>query len=298
MSSVVIPSGDGEINQYNLRGSAGSATRVYFVNGIRVSGEDHARTASLLSIVTDHPINGVYNKTSGAVSGLYFDLKQCVMDYLAVVGDRIGNRHVPNQRISDSEVELLMQNLIKRSIVWNQATASLFKDLVRNRSKMKYIVAHSQGNLITSNALFVLEEFLGSQSLQKVRVYSLASPSPAWPVGLSKYSDNQGGGRQVNGFMNDLVALLRPQNLAAKVGVKSMQSAGDFRTDGSGWKSVDPLLRPHEAAKNMQLNFLKSIRRDLGLNPNYIPDVDELSKAVKGMIRQDRNLFEWIDHYF
>ena len=298
MGNTVIPSGDGEINVYNVSGSGASHPRVYFVNGIRVAGEDHAVTASLLSILTERPVHGVYNKTSGMISGLYFDLKQCAKDYLAIVGDRIGNRHIPNTNIPDSEIEMMIQNLMKKSVVWNQATASLFKDLVRNRSSMKFIVAHSQGNLITSNALFVLEEFLGTQSLQKVRVYSLASPSPAWPQGLSKFSENQGGGRQDNGFMNDLVALLRPQNLAAKVGMEKYQSAGDFRYDPDSWRGVDPLLRPHDSVKNMQLNFLRSIRRDLGLNPNFEGNIEELQKQLASEIKQDKSWLQWIDHYF
>ena len=41
--------------------------------------------------------------------------------------------------------------------------------------------------------------------------------------------------------MNDMVALLRPHNLAAKVGVNWFQNAGDFRTlAGSGPVSLAP----------------------------------------------------------
>lgn len=122
------------------------------------------------------------------------------------------------------------------------------------------IVAHSQGNLIASNALFVLEDLLGSSALRNIRVYSLASPAPAWPLGLRK--TNGGGGRQENAFMNDLVMLLRPHNLAAKVGIRRFQNEGDFRThESSGPVSITP----HDTNLNIALNFLLSIRGDLGL---------------------------------
>ena len=38
--SVIVPSGDGEINQYNLTRSSAHTPRIYFVNGIRVNGRD------------------------------------------------------------------------------------------------------------------------------------------------------------------------------------------------------------------------------------------------------------------
>jgi hypothetical protein len=156
----------------------------------------------------------------------------------------------------------------------------LFRELIRNRHQQQLIIAHSQGNLITSNALFVLEDVLGSAGLQKVRVYSLASPAPAWPLGLRK--TNGGGGRQDNAFMNDLVALLRPHNLAHKVGVRGFQNAGDFRTHPlSGPVS----LGPHAVEVNIDtLNFLKSIRGDLGrpkeFDPAFLEQCAKIAEAA------------------
>lgn len=155
---------------------------------------------------------------------------------------------------------------MRNSIVWNEATASLFVSLVRNRHAQQKIVAHSQGNLITSNALFAVERILGSVALRNIRVYS-SSPSPGWPLGLRV--SNKGGGRQENAFMNDFVALLRPQNLLHKVSnlkglssLKRYRNAGDFRTH-KDTRFVG--LDPHDVKENMALNFLKSIRNDLNL---------------------------------
>jgi hypothetical protein len=163
----------------------------------------------------------------------------------------------------------------KQFIVWNRATLTLFKELARHKSQRQLIIAHSQGNLITSNALFVLEDIFGSASLQNIRVYSLASPAPAWPLGLR--ITHGGGGRQDNAFMNDLVALLRPHNLAAKVGVDRFQNAGDFRTHaGSGPVSI----APHATNAIIEtLNFLKSIRGDLGLSKDFSNEL--LQKSAK-----------------
>jgi len=74
--------------------------------------------------------------------------------------------------------------------------------------------------------------------------------------------------------MNDLVALLRPHNLAAKVGVTGFQNAGDFRTHaGSGMVG----LTPHGVNENIALNFLRSIRSDLGKMKDFAPDFLEKS---------------------
>ena len=180
-------------------------------------------------------------------------------------------------------VPKLAEEIIAKSTVWNKATPALFRTLMRNIKSRQLIVAHSQGNLITSNALFVLQNALGSQALQNIRVYSLASPSPGWPLGLRH--TNGGGGRQENAFMNDMVALLRPHNTLKKtkefllastslqqklIGLMTpdIQNAGDFRTlEGGGAIG----LAAHDIQKNMALNFVKSIRSDVGLSTDINP---------------------------
>src|SRR5690349_4428233 len=226
---ATIPSGDGQVNVYNLGNSNVQTPRVYFVNGIRVLPRDHALTAAYLSLLIERPVVGVYNATAGLIKGFVFDLAQCGLDYLQNAGARFGSQKNVTKpaKVPEEKITEFLNAVDQKYIVWNQATLSLFKELVKNRHSMQMIVAHSQGNLITSNALFVMEDVLGTASLQKVRVYSLASPSPGWPLGLRH--TNGGGGRQDNAFMNDMVALLRPHNLAAKFGVGTFQNAGDFR---------------------------------------------------------------------
>lgn len=268
---ISIPAADGEINEYNLSRSGYYDSRIYFINGIRVSGQDHAITASLLSLLIERPIFGVYNKSAGTKR----DLGQSALDYLQNVFARFRSRRNLNRAaIPDHEVKKLLERKLKRVHVWNQATLKLFKSLVEHRHRCQRIIAHSQGNLITSNALFVLENMLGASALRKIRVYSLASPAPAWPFGLRKTED--GGGRQVNAFMNDFVVLLRPHNLLAKLGLDRFQNEGDYRTLETGGRLQ---MATHDIRANIALNFLKSIRGDLGLSKELPPDF--LERCVK-----------------
>ena len=57
---IRIPSADGKVNKYNLTPSTQMFPRIYFVNGIKTTGREHARTASLLSLLTERPIWGIY----------------------------------------------------------------------------------------------------------------------------------------------------------------------------------------------------------------------------------------------
>ena len=277
-----IPSGDGDVNLYNLTNSPELSARIYYVNGIQTLPRTHAVTASYLSLLIERPVWGIYNATAGMRVGVVGDLLQCLLDYTQNAGARMSSRSHFNKpsKVAEDKVPEFLDGLKKKYIVWNKATLSLFKELVKNRHLRLMIIAHSQGNLITSNALFILEDVFGSAGLQKIRVYSLASPAPAWPLGLRRTFG--GGGRQDNAFMNDLVSLLRPHNLAKKIGIDRFQNAGDFRT----FPSSGPVaLAPHDTTAIIgTLNFLKSIRGDLGLSKDFTPEFlqrcAEIAKAA------------------
>jgi hypothetical protein len=262
-----IPCRDGEVNAYNLTRASNEVPRIYFVNGIRVTGRDHAQAAAYLSALIERPVWGIHNMTAGVRLGSVVDIAQCLLDYTQNAVGRVGSTWNQNKpaKVSDDKIPEFLRRIDQQFVVWNQATMALFKELARNKGRRQMIVAHSQGNLITSNALFIFEDVFGSSSLRDIRVYSLASPSPAWPLGLR--ITNGGGGRQDNAFMNDMVALLRPYNLLAKVGVDRFQNQGDFRTlSGAGPLS----LAPHDLNAIVgTLNFLKSIRNDLGLSGDF-----------------------------
>jgi hypothetical protein len=77
------------------------------------------------------------------------------------------------------------------------------------------------------------------------------------------------------------VALLRPYNLAAQVGVGVFQNAGDLRMDPkSGPVSIGP---PDTNRIIDTLNFLKSIRGDLGLSKDLPPGfLEQCAKTAAG----------------
>lgn len=277
-----IPKGDGDVNLYNMGCSTVFTPRIYFVNGIRVLAGSHAQTAGYLSMLIERPVWGVYNATAGLRIGSLVDFWQCLRDWTQNAGARLSSRSNLNKppKVPDDKIPAFLADIEKTYTVWNKATLSLFKQLIENRREPQMIIAHSQGNLITSNALFVMEDVLGSAGLQKVRVYSLASPAPAWPLGLRKTYG--GGGRQDNAFMNDLVVLARPHNLAKKVGIGAFQNAGDFRTHAPSFP-ID--IRPHDTNTIIEtLNFLKSIRGDLGLpkdlSPEFLRDCARIAEST------------------
>ncbi len=275
-----IPTADGQVNLYNLGGSLEFTPRIYFVNGMRVLPRVHAVTAAYLSLLIERPVWGVHNATAGVKIGSLVDLGQCLLDYTQNATARLSSRSNLNKpaKVPEDKIPEFLANLTKIYTVWNQATLNLFRELVENRRDRQMIIAHSQGNLIASNALFVLEDALGSASLAKIRVYSLASPAPAWPLGLR--TTYGGGGRQENAFMNDMVALFRPHNLAKKVGIGRFQNAGDFRTHAPS----GPVSRaPHDTDENIRtLNFLRSIRKDLGMLGDITPEFLEQKARIAG----------------
>ncbi len=182
-----VPTRDGEVNVYNLRESTVTSPRVYFVNGIRVTGLEHARTAAYLSVLIERPVWGVYNKTAGTgYVGSLIDLGQSVLDYLhilmgrvfeppndleqdvlddlltAMVGRRLAQKLRRPSTVPDDKIPQLLRWLDKFSFVhWNKATIKLFKELASNKATQQRIIAHSQGNLITSDALFMMEYAFG-----------------------------------------------------------------------------------------------------------------------------------------
>jgi hypothetical protein len=149
--------------------------------------------------------------------------------------------------------EKFLVEYVEWCLKWrNQATSSLFTQLHTNRQHPQLIVAHSQGNLITCDALWGMCLAYGEDSIAQMRVYSLASPAPAWPSGLANH-------RCVYGYKNDAVTLLDPHNWTPWT-----RSKGDWSTYGNGSVGLDG----HHIFNNMcLLNFADDIRRYLGLPP-------------------------------
>lgn len=117
---------------------------------------------------------GVYNQMGagvpwGPLTAGMFDLGQSLADWIGVGLRGLG--FVPNG------VGLA-----------NGCASSLFGLLLnegpRWPTKPLCIVAHSQGNLITSNALMFYSEMVKKHQLNhpNIRVFAIASPAPSWPT--------------------------------------------------------------------------------------------------------------------
>src|SRR5262245_21552135 len=116
-----IPARDGEVNVYNLTESSVATPLVYFVNGIRVVGREHALTAAYLSVLIERPVWGVWNKTAGVRLGSVADLAQCLLDYTQNATARLGSRSNQNKpaQVSDDRIPEFLNRLEKEYVVWN-----------------------------------------------------------------------------------------------------------------------------------------------------------------------------------
>lgn len=286
---IPIPTKNGQLSEYTAVLPPNSAPRIYYVNGIQTNGQDHAKTAYALSILTEHTVYGVFNATAGKGAGIILDLLQCGADWTDILLSKIaeiGNIGVSaavdaivnlvrgkqgvHTRDPGSVADAIRQKIpqdtrvafIERCLgTYNRATASLFRQLLTHLGQKQIIIAHSQGNLITADALWSMVIAFGENSLANLRVYSLASPSPAWPLGI-RYR------RKVYGHTNDAVTLFDPHNWTFITGriADGMfgRTAGDWRQYGT---SALPGLDAHNVDRNIALNFARTIRIDLGLPP-------------------------------
>ncbi len=307
-----IPTADGDVLRYDPPTLTSHSPRIYYVNGIRTSAAVHAKTAAMMAMITQRPVYGVYNLSQ---LGGVVDFGQCVADWISNTGMKlteltaVGANKLANMAQSgwhdiksffgSKDAPPVTKNHLagKLSLVpekariafiegrlalYNKATLALYRQLRTHRNEPQYIIAHSQGNLITSDALWAMVFSYGESSLANMQVYSLASPSPAWPLGIR-------GRRKLYGFKNDLVTLFDPHNWTVLTlwfaGGHLNRTAGDWRRFGSTpFKRKLPGIDPHDIDRNaFLLNFANSIRRTLGLPPIDLPAdrLKELSSVAR-----------------
>jgi hypothetical protein len=186
LTGYPVPTADGEVNTYvNKEAEAQaeyfSATRkAVFVNGMANSGEAHATSAIALSLVQMSPVVGVYNKTAGAVA----DLVQCL-------GDKNQFNGVSFSAQNKAKLGTLLSNrtpetVIVQALSRNPAQVALFHLLRKPEFKASEIFAHSQGNLILSNALQGIAAVDGPQAIAGRVVHTFGSPAVNWPKGINK----------------------------------------------------------------------------------------------------------------
>jgi hypothetical protein len=63
---------------------------------------------------------------------------------------------------------------------YNRATGALFKKLLEPGFESARIVAHSQGNIITCNAVNAVAAVRGKRAIAKMKIFAVASPVVFW----------------------------------------------------------------------------------------------------------------------
>jgi hypothetical protein len=197
------PETDGELNLYISPEGAGKPwfdekRRVLFVNGMLNSAADHRTSALGLSLLQACPAIGVYNASGGFTT----DLGQCITDKATLgsvnplpVGTTGGyadwkrTAKAVLAQVKARAPATTMTDLMYAALARNKATQALFAYVVTrspsDRKALK-IYAHSQGNLITANALASVGIALGDGAIAGIEVNSFGSPCRFWPPGLHR----------------------------------------------------------------------------------------------------------------
>ncbi|MFO1029677.1 MAG: hypothetical protein U1F60_01240 [Planctomycetota bacterium] len=186
--SIRLPVHDGDVLEFvhpearRAVAHFSPSRRVLFVNGMATTPSGHAESALALSLVQMCPVLGVYNKTAGPV----VDLVQCLGDKWQFDGPLS-----PSARTRATIGPLLPGNRDRESLVLgalqrNPAAVSLFRILRDPRRCPREIFAHSQGNLILSNALQALVALDGQRAIADLTVHTFGSPAANWPRGLRR----------------------------------------------------------------------------------------------------------------
>lgn len=211
------PSYDGQVQIYEtpLRLDPASDVRTWyrperravFINGQCNSGRDHQLAAQAISLLQMCPVVGVFNASSGLIA-----------DTIQSVGDKSQfhrpfgggpDRYFDSSRDRTSRRTGLAPDPVESMRVLldrNPATRSLFDLLLANDQTRDLppgtpFYAHSQGNLVLSNALTALSVVNGPHSVAGIEVHSFGSPTINWPTGINHHD---------HAFTGDLVALLNP----------------------------------------------------------------------------------------
>lgn len=277
-----VPRSDGDVLEYRFsKQSKRLQTKFLYVNGINTTPEAHQNIAILISSITGTPVTGVYNATDGMLG----DLKQCVGDWIRIFGSQIGEAGYFRDRLSESLINRLSSitiggeisapylhalreawiapaqikptqthvDTVRKSLRRNLASLSLFDELTRNLTQPKIVVAHSQGNLVTSFTLWAIQALYGTAGLTNLQIRSISSPSPAWPRGINHRI-------KVYGQMDDLVTWCDPKNwLGARSKGFWRIYFGDNPKDLRGGKAI----APHDVRYNIERTSLaKRLRSD------------------------------------
>jgi hypothetical protein len=188
-----------------------SSTRaeILFINGMNNSPQSHVVAARTLATITGQKVQGIYNQTGlngkENIPNAIIDALQCLHDWSLPVGRMRGSRPFPREikRLVArfKSVEVARYYVGRITLAFNRAAVTLYDRLYKNAKSgtRSVIVCHSQGNLISSNALWVLKSVREPSDMGSIRLLGLASPTASWPpnreggLTFSLYRDDRDG---------------------------------------------------------------------------------------------------------
>lgn len=167
---------------------------VIFVNGMQGSPAKFRAQACSVAAASGGPVHGVYNgsgdsflfgdnngaaKLAGSEPGnILTDLVECLTDKLQSTDwDQFTTWFKKKRGVSQSQIEQEMGANLTR---FNRATGSLFNKLLEPGFERSRIVAHSQGNIITCNAVNAVAAVRGANAIASMQIQAVASPVVFW----------------------------------------------------------------------------------------------------------------------
>jgi len=199
--TVPPPTRDGELNYYvNPQASStrwySSSRTVVFVNGMLNSPSDHVESALALSLLQMCRVAGIYNLSRVSNPRAWATARAVVEDLAQCLADKFQWDSHGADRLAVNLNSWFQANFgsTGRSVQYvegwlarNPPALTLFRYIRSRPNRPLTIFAHSQGNLITSNALTALS-LLSPAALGYLTVNSYASPSVFWPAGFTHHS--------------------------------------------------------------------------------------------------------------
>lgn len=260
------PGADGAITLYNndealASGNFQAGSPIIFVNGMANTPKSHRQSAVELSLLQMKPVYGVFNKSDGGLK----DVWQCTIDKFQFDGVRRTIEATPTGKIYRAIADYVNEqrgyrqpltplDIARQALSANAASLALFDALRKPEHKNTPIYAHSQGNLITSNALFAIAEVDGPQAVVGREVNSFGSPALTWPKGLK---------HQEYAFTGDMIALMSGFDWGFKVSKIGLHDDSEHHDSivGTAGKILSPLL-PINLEDFFSHNFLIYMKND------------------------------------
>jgi len=281
LQTTKLPEYDGHVIEYvnekaEKSGQFDPLRKVIFINGMLNQPEDHAESALALSMVQMSAVIGIYNKS---VNG-WSDFWQCVSDKNQFDG--------PGSLSANTTVKAVAflsggkpEDVARAALARNPCQVAVFDELRLPKNRYREIFAHSQGNLILSNALQAIAAVDGPGGLTGRVVHTFGSPSAAaWPKEVDRVE---------HAFTWDMIAVAAGFDFSFRISKVGLPrgARSPFRHSFLAYIENDPA-------------FVVNRFRTGGLGMTFNMDEDGLAKEIAMMgtnMERVRPIFAHLDEH-